>query len=977
MLDTHRENRRSITTLPTSIRLYMAFVCLALAPLATPATERVYRLYDQSSGLPVSQVNWLAQDREGFFWLSTAAGIYRWDGTEFRHWAKDKITSWYNKIFASPDGDVFVRVTNNEVLYHLLPNEEAEVVLDADGKPLANVRDVVFTSDGRMWVARPDALFYRNRQGGWQQLPLEDLATNPIAKLSLGFNGILYLVTTNRILEIADDNSIHTLIKLDLPDSGFLANVIAHPDGSLYYMEKYPMYGRVMRLRNGQLTELISMKTNLHLFALRGDTIWAMSDTHLFAFRSGQEPEIMRNGIDMPSGSNNFLLVDQEESLWVCSRKGLIQFPEPETVMWTTRDGLPEPMFIRLIKNEEGIWAHEWGYKTYLFEKRKAGWQANTSPTIPDWLSVDGKGTIWGHSYNGFFYRRAEGQFIKLTPPAHSDVYQWSRAPDGTDWIEATDGLWRTTLDGSPPRFFANPLGQGVELTGVFEDSKGRLWILSNEKICQTSAAAVISGQSPTCTCETLNDSRVISRLVEMSDGTLWSGSETGGVWRYTGANWEQLPGYLNFPSKNVYLETSPSGGAWVYGESMPVRAISRPDLPEGWQVVERVSNWQGVPQERAEAMLEDTDGSLWFGTPSGLVRMPATVRNQQMRPPPARLVDLVMNGERVDLNAALQVPPGQNQVEIHFAALTYRDRSLLKFQYRLHEGDQWANATNSDSVFRFFNLSAGQYTIEVRASLDGVNWSQQTARITFAVLPHWYLRWWAITLFVLLTASLLYSIYRIRVGMLLGLERQRTRIAMDLHDEVGSGLGSIGILSSVAASTHLNEMQRLQLSQQIAETASELGNSLTDIVWSLKTDAGTLEDLAYRLTKRANQLFANHRSLFKTDFPEPFPQVNLSLSLRRNIFLIALEALHNAAKHANAEQVTLSLESSGQKWLLRVEDDGCGLYKSKGNGKGTGLGLSNMRKRAREIGGEINWSSINGHGTVVSLNFNPQAKER
>jgi signal transduction histidine kinase len=199
----------------------------------------------------------------------------------------------------------------------------------------------------------------------------------------------------------------------------------------------------------------------------------------------------------------------------------------------------------------------------------------------------------------------------------------------------------------------------------------------------------------------------------------------------------------------------------------------------------------------------------------------------------------------------------------------------------------------------------------------------------------------------------------------------------MVLHDEIGSGLGSIGILSSVAASTHLQETQRLELSQQIAETASELGNSLTDIVWSLKSDAGTLEDLAYRLTKRANQLFPHPRPLFNTDFPEAFPTVKLSLTLRRNIFLIALEALHNAAKHANAERVTLSFESLGQSWLLRVEDDGCGLQRPRANSESLGLGLPSMQKRAAAMGAHIHWSSINGRGTVVRLEFNPQAKDR
>jgi nitrate/nitrite-specific signal transduction histidine kinase len=325
----------------------------------------------------------------------------------------------------------------------------------------------------------------------------------------------------------------------------------------------------------------------------------------------------------------------------------------------------------------------------------------------------------------------------------------------------------------------------------------------------------------------------------------------------------------------------------------------------------------------------------------------------------------------------SLHIPPGGNQIEIRFAALSYRDRTRLRYQYRLHSNDPWTDSGDNLLLFRFYDLGADNYTVEIRASLDGSNWSSAPVTVSFAVMSPWYLRWWAMALFGLLAAIVLLAAYRIRVRVLLQLERQRTRIAMDLHDEIGSGLGSIGILSSVASSGSVDEEQRQEMSKRIAETAGELGASLTDIVWSLRADAMTLESLAFHLTRRAESLFDNGHTQLTTSFPYDWHSINLSLAARRNVLLIAVESLHNVAKHAQAENVMLLFAlTDANKWLMRIEDDGCG-FSNSDEDNGLGMGMQTMQRRAEAIGAQLSIASKNGGGTVVSLTFNPQAKER
>lgn len=957
---------------PRSIKLLLWLLALILPmSLAAPAKERLYRMVDRSDGLPLESLSGYAQDSNGFFWISTAAGLYRYDGTEFRAWARDKLSGWHYMVYPSPDGEVFV-YDLTQTLYRLLPNEDAEPVIGPDGHAFTNVRDVAFTTDKRLWVARHDALFYRNEQNVWVPVLQEASGNEKIWKLRAALDGSLYVATGQSIWKISPNLGRKKILERKI--TGFICGLIEHPDGSLFFMEKYADDdGKIFRFHDGEVTELISLKANLLGFVLRGRTVWANSDKSLVAFREGAEPEVLRVPVDI--AGSGFPVVDSEGTLWLGSWPGLMQIPEPDTTIFGERDGLPNGGVRYLKKNEEGVWSAAW-FGRSLIEWKEQDWRVRYDAANPSWLGVDARGTLWGHSDNGSFYRRVNNKFIKLMPPAPDIMNDSSQSADGTLWIASDKGLWRTPADQGSPRFLGNPLGEGVAIDSVLEDSKGRLWLIKGDSVGHVSAAAVASGQRVSCSLQSLTGSRGLRKMIELPNGSLWVGTSDKGVWRYTDEEkWKPIPASLKQPSQRMGgFALSPSGGVWVLGLSARVRVLDRPDLSDGWQVLEELSDWQGVPSALND-LIEEPDGSLWIASQSGVVHMPGNVRRAPIEPPRVRLAGLIMNGERVDLRSMAQVPPGYNQLEIQFAALTYRDRSLLKYQYRLHSNDEWTDSASSLPVFRFFDLRPGRYAAEVRASLDGVNWSHESARITFEVMSHWYVRWWAITLFSVAVGLALYAAHRTRVAMLLRLERQRTRIAMDLHDEIGSGLGSIGILSSVATST-VDESLRQELTRQIADTAGELGSSLTDIVWSLRKESATLEGLAYHLTRRAGKLFSNGAS-FTTEFPDVWEDVSLSLTTRRNVLLIALEAIHNAARHANAEHVVLGIAPLGKRWRLWVEDDGCGFPNNTGKRNGAGMGLTSMKQRANEIGGQIRWTSMNGKGTVVSLEFSPQNKDK
>src|SRR6185503_754454 len=130
--------------------------------------------------------------------------------------------------------------------------------------------------------------------------------------------------------------------------------------------------------------------------------------------------------------------------------------------------------------------------------------------------------------------------------------------------------------------------------------------------------------------------------------------------------------------------------GVWILGAGGAFRVLPRADLADGWQIVERLSNLQGIPAGSVVDLLEDRDGGLWLTASTGIAHLPASVRFPKLEPPRVQLIDLSINGQRVNPTMSLRIPPGRNQIEVRFAALSYRDRSRLRYQYRLHSNDPW-----------------------------------------------------------------------------------------------------------------------------------------------------------------------------------------------------------------------------------------------------------------------------------------------
>ena len=201
--------------------------------------------------------------------------------------------------------------------------------------------------------------------------------------------------------------------------------------------------------------------------------------------------------------------------------------------------------------------------------------------------------------------------------------------------------------------------------------------------------------------------------------------------------------------------------------------------------------------------------------------------------------------------------------------------------------------------------------------------------------------------------------------------QRVKDRIARDLHDDIAASMSGIRILSKVANQQFADKIPEAgPILEQISKSAQSTVESISDLIWSVKPHPDFLNDMADRLREYAGKVLESQDIEYQINIPRNLPVLNLDIEARRNIYLLFKEAINNAVKHSKCTTLLIQLQASKKHIALLVSDNGIGFDPKQQMEKGVGLGLSNMGKRAREIGGEFKITSETGKGTSVAFNL-------
>ena len=305
-----------------------------------------------------------------------------------------------------------------------------------------------------------------------------------------------------------------------------------------------------------------------------------------------------------------------------------------------------------------------------------------------------------------------------------------------------------------------------------------------------------------------------------------------------------------------------------------------------------------------------------------------------------------------------------QNNISFEFAGIDPGTENVLRYRYMLDGVDKiWGAETERNFVS--YILHPGNYTLKVQAQNEDGSWSSRVAQVTFIIHYPFWETWWFISLLVIITAMLVYLIYQYQLRQALKLEKLRSKISTDLHDDIGSTLSSISILSDLVIKE--NDMsQSKHMISEIKEISLLLMEKMDDIVWSINPANDTLENLLLRIKRFASKVFEAKDINYEILIDESVKDAKLSMEHTQHIYLILKEAINNLIKYSECTQAVIEVKHQHGILSLLLSDDGVGFNKK---GIQYGNGLLNMQHRSQLMNSVLIIETNPGEGTKIILN--------
>lgn len=307
----------------------------------------------------------------------------------------------------------------------------------------------------------------------------------------------------------------------------------------------------------------------------------------------------------------------------------------------------------------------------------------------------------------------------------------------------------------------------------------------------------------------------------------------------------------------------------------------------------------------------------------------------------------------------SIRIPSNALQTTVFFSALNYSDPEGTTIAYKIKEQHSgWVNIGNNTSL-PLIGFSPGTYHLQVRAfNEDGIG--SEIKELTLIFLPKWYQTWWFKLSLALLFIATVYGLYRLRVNQLKKEQAIRTRLAGDLHDDLGSTLNSIKVYASLAQLD-----QQGSYLEKIKESTREAISGVKDLIWVLDDRKDTIEDLLTRINQFAQPLCEASGIRYRQTFTDEARTHKLAREEKRNLYMILKEAVNNACKYSGAGELAIDITASKKRPSILIKDNGKGFDLAAAS---EGNGLKNMQLRSRQIRYAITMSAAAGTGTQIIL---------
>ena len=977
----------------TAIILACFFIPMAIGSVNCFSQQYPFVHYTPKDGLISNQIRSIYQDSRGRLYFTSINGLSVYDGARFINYTSKNglANDIVNCVMEMGDDSVWI-VTNIGTIHCLVHGKLKPITLN---EPFSIIDILTRDDNGNIYAASEEGLFLL-QQNKFVKLPFFDIYgrdVNTYISYIIPFGNYLLVQRNYHLFNNNEEKFImylyspetKTIIAQSQKEKIYAANKA--PDGRIWVStEKHILSVDTTELKKGKivLQELpdnyAKIKKNAFHFIFfdQQGNCWLIDK--LFALKKvGTDGSIISfttsSGLSTPDVSHVFQ--DKEGTIWISTNSAGVDKLVHSNFSFTT-----DPFGLSAV-SDISYAADKNQLLFYSLSKEKAiavrennriqNFEVSNSNQFNQLIETP-KG-LYGISENAIYKMIASSDRLYPTAVFVDTIFNQSTGPvtDRNGNLILSGNHYLTVLiDGKT--IYRKKINYFADKAAL--DTNGNVWIATRDNelvIFETKPG------DPANYLEQKNNFRkelsgVNPRSLTIDrNNTIWIGSRSDGLYAFKLENGiltrhfhltaasglsENFVNYLAADTDNNIWACTPSG-------------LDRISIKNGVPVIENLTKQNNIYQSVSKVVI-DKNKTAWASLSSGLIKITSENRIATGYVPKLMIESIKTGKDTIEKKTGTSLSYKQNNLSFYFSAPTYLDEKQVRYSYQLQgsSNTEWTEPSNNAMV-SFIDLHAGDYTLNIKASFPAGRYPEQNIQYRFFILPPWWQTWWfrigiGISGIGILIASVRFYYRRKLEKQKAILEKQqaiekvRTRIATDMHDDLGAGLTRIKFITE-----NLEEMTNdvaLQFEmKKLKSSSNDLVEKMTEIIWAMSEKNNSLEDLIFYLRSYAVDYCNENRLLCEFIIPENIPQKIISGQTRRNVFLILKESLHNIVKHADAKKVIIDMKTVNNL-SLSITDDGKGFE----NMHHSGHGLSNMQLRAKALNGKLSVS--NTIGTTIQL---------
>ena len=932
-----------------------------------------FTTYTERDGLPSNAITDFLETGDGDYWIATAGGICRFTAATSRcqvhKLGEDLLNNRTSVLYRDGSGNLWAGTGRD--LFRLeakAPSPQFEAASFSSDRPMIRVvRALAEDAVGGFWMATTTGVWQRlsgdrTRRRTFGAEPSSDRA----GTLMLDGDGRLWIGHRSGLIVLKPSSSVDGFILQDASAAGAI-ELPTIPGEAIRFVDLLGASGRDVRA----------------LYQSPRGPMWiATRDSGLVRFEAGRFHRLPApRGLSVVDAIA--LTGDREDNVWVGTvADGALKIAHHSFVTYDKSEGLSSDRIVSIFDDRAGApMVVTADGLTHRFDGQRF---TSVRPNLPVNFvaNVAQSGQVALQGLTGDWWFRTPDALFRFSVLRFEDLAH--AAPAGR----------YTTRDGLS---YARP-----SMMRLFEDSQGDIWIGTFSGV-RGSLTRWDHATRTFHSCPLPPRATAPTAFAEDRAGNVWVGLAQGGLARCRPAGCEAIDLGTMPPAPVYAFYTEENGRLWFAAERSGLGRIDEPAaarpaivafstaqglvgsvnsvtgdrlgrvyagtengvhrLDPATGQMKHFTAADGLAQNEQRTAFRDRRGTLWFGTEGGLSSL-VPEPDAPGGPPPVRISGVRIAGVSRPLSALgemaveqLELAPDRNQLQIDFASIGFASGEVLRYQYRLVGVDADWSPPAPERTVTYAKIAPGAYRFLVRAvNADGLT-SPQPAVVAFQVLAPVWRQWWFLGLSGTAIGLVFFGLHRSRVRRLLQLERVRTRIASDLHDDIGSTLSQIAIVGEVVQA-------RLALAdREVRESLSLIGNlsresvaSMGDIVWATDPHKDRLASLTQRMRRFASDLLPARGIAFR--FTGGEDDVALGPDVRRQIFMIFKESLNNAVRHSACALIEIDFRIDRASLVLRVTDDGHGFDPGQPR---DGHGLASLTARAQSLGGTLEIASCPG----------------